>query len=309
MRARYYSAEAGVFLSTDPVKNIGPGWKSIPFAYANGNPYRYSDPDGNFAQVLLGAAVGMVVGFTSEVVVQGASALSGGRFDWDEVVTSTAAAGLGGAAATLNPAAGGAVSEVYREYIKAVSKGEIYSLQDGVIDALLGGGKAYLRGKLFDKFVPKISLSGGNYFGEVRGANPSTLKGAFTGSHFLNDDLVKGIFDLARDTTSAVLGNRNTANQTVDAFIPPSILNPKQETGPSGPGGNSGINGGASNNSGGSSPPPQTKPTTTYTVRRGDTLGDIAYRYNTTANALGALNGIKDLNLIYPGQVLRIPGR
>lgn len=47
----------------------------------------------------------------------------------------------------------------------------------------------------------------------------------------------------------------------------------------------------------------------TYTVKAGDTLGNIAYKYGTTASALGAANGIKDLNLIRPGQVLRIPGR
>jgi len=37
MRARYYSAELGVFLSTDPVKHIGPGWKTRVFTYANNN--------------------------------------------------------------------------------------------------------------------------------------------------------------------------------------------------------------------------------------------------------------------------------
>ena len=46
MRARYYSAEAGVFLSTDPVKSIGPGWKAQAYGYANGNPTGYSDPAG-----------------------------------------------------------------------------------------------------------------------------------------------------------------------------------------------------------------------------------------------------------------------
>jgi RHS repeat-associated protein len=37
MRARYYSAEAGVFLSSDPVKKIGAGWKPIAFNYTSGN--------------------------------------------------------------------------------------------------------------------------------------------------------------------------------------------------------------------------------------------------------------------------------
>lgn len=48
MRARYYSADAGVFLSTDPVKSIGPGWKSVAYVYGDGNPIRYTDPNGEF---------------------------------------------------------------------------------------------------------------------------------------------------------------------------------------------------------------------------------------------------------------------
>jgi LysM repeat protein len=48
--------------------------------------------------------------------------------------------------------------------------------------------------------------------------------------------------------------------------------------------------------------------TTTYTVRSGDTLGSIAARYGTTVSAIASANGISDPNLIFPGQVLTIPG-
>ncbi len=53
------------------------------------------------------------------------------------------------------------------------------------------------------------------------------------------------------------------------------------------------------------SPPPA--PTVTYTVRRGDTLYTIARRYDTTVSALVRENSIANPNLIYPGEVLRIP--
>ena len=43
-----------------------------------------------------------------------------------------------------------------------------------------------------------------------------------------------------------------------------------------------------------------------YTVKRGDTLGRIAQRYGTTVQQIAQLNGIQNVNLIYPGQVLRI---
>lgn len=43
-----------------------------------------------------------------------------------------------------------------------------------------------------------------------------------------------------------------------------------------------------------------------YTVKRGDTLSSIASRYGTTVQEIAQINGIQNVNLIYPGQVLRI---
>ncbi len=45
-----------------------------------------------------------------------------------------------------------------------------------------------------------------------------------------------------------------------------------------------------------------------YTVRPGDTLSGIASRNGTTVSALAALNGIRNVNLIYAGQSLRLSG-
>lgn len=50
------------------------------------------------------------------------------------------------------------------------------------------------------------------------------------------------------------------------------------------------------------------KPSATYTVKSGDTLSGIAARYGTTWQELQRINGIKDANRIYPGQVLTLPG-
>lgn len=44
----------------------------------------------------------------------------------------------------------------------------------------------------------------------------------------------------------------------------------------------------------------------TYTVKSGDTLTAIAKEYNTTINELKEKNGIKNIDLIYVGQVLKI---
>ena len=44
----------------------------------------------------------------------------------------------------------------------------------------------------------------------------------------------------------------------------------------------------------------------TYTVRYGDTLSGIAYRYGVNAYTLARNNGIRNVNLIYPGQKLSL---
>nr|WP_317332495.1 LysM peptidoglycan-binding domain-containing protein [uncultured Romboutsia sp.] len=51
----------------------------------------------------------------------------------------------------------------------------------------------------------------------------------------------------------------------------------------------------------------QEKPTKTYIVKSGDTLSEIAQKFNTTVAKLVELNNIQNPNLIYPGQVLKIP--
>ena len=58
------------------------------------------------------------------------------------------------------------------------------------------------------------------------------------------------------------------------------------------------------NNGSGQTPPGSTR---TYTIRRGDTLWDIAQRYGTTVSGLVRLNNIQNPNIIYPGEVIHIP--
>ncbi|WP_343842237.1 LysM domain-containing protein, partial [Faecalicatena contorta] len=43
-----------------------------------------------------------------------------------------------------------------------------------------------------------------------------------------------------------------------------------------------------------------------YTVKSGDTLSEIAARYNTTYQKLAQINGIGNPDLIHPGQVIKI---
>ena len=48
-------------------------------------------------------------------------------------------------------------------------------------------------------------------------------------------------------------------------------------------------------------------PQTTYVVKEGDTLNEIAQQFGTTAQAIAAANGISVSDVIDPGQVLIIP--
>ncbi len=53
---------------------------------------------------------------------------------------------------------------------------------------------------------------------------------------------------------------------------------------------------------------PATTSTGTYTVQAGDSLGRIASRFGVTVSAIMSANGLTNPNLIYVGQVLKIPG-
>lgn len=65
MRARYYSAEAGVFLSTDPVKKIGSGWRPVAYEYVRCSPSQGIDPTGEDVDPLL--VGGVVYGFLKRI--------------------------------------------------------------------------------------------------------------------------------------------------------------------------------------------------------------------------------------------------
>ena len=55
------------------------------------------------------------------------------------------------------------------------------------------------------------------------------------------------------------------------------------------------------------SAPAETSTTSSYRIQRGDTLSGIAARFNTSVEALMALNNIANANWIYAGQLLQIP--
>lgn len=294
MRARYYLADAGVFLSVDPVKNIGPGWKPEAYGYANGNPTSFSDANGQFAQQffggLVGGVVGGVVGAVSETINQTASWATGGGFHADQILHKSAEGIVSGAVtgATGSSVAGGAAGEVYGDYIQALERGEDYDLKDGLTSAAWGGAK----GLATDKLIPKISNTGKTYWGGVEGVRPTTFSGGFSGSYFRNDFLVPGILQTSQRTTNTIIANRTPAANNVA-----QATNRQNSTVPQG----------ATRNV--TSPSTQSGGGSTYTIRAGDTLSAISARTGISVSVLASSNNISNPNLIRAGATLSIPSR
>ena len=166
MRARYYSAEAGVFLSTDPIKNIGPTWLPIAYAYTENNPLRFSDPKGEWFGLddAIAAAVGFVVGAAVDFTLQmiehkgDISQVNG----WEVLISAGVGAGTawlgwntGGLSLVPQLLALGAIGgagSVLQSGLVNLSEGEdfVKSWQEGLFDfgtgfvtgLIPGGGKA-----------------------------------------------------------------------------------------------------------------------------------------------------------------------
>lgn len=114
MRARYYSAEAGVFLSTDPVQNIGPSWLPIAYVYGECNPLRFNDPKGEFwdfgLSVLIGTVGGAIAGLGIDLAIQGVEIALGKRdaINWKQAGGAAAAGAITGFVAGLSVSLPGA---------------------------------------------------------------------------------------------------------------------------------------------------------------------------------------------------------
>ncbi|MFT5529147.1 MAG: RHS repeat-associated protein [Alteromonadaceae bacterium] len=70
MQARYYDPVIGRFYSNDPV-----GFNNVHnfnrYTYANNNPYKYTDPDGENPLIIFGAAVGAITAVTTTILQNG----------------------------------------------------------------------------------------------------------------------------------------------------------------------------------------------------------------------------------------------
>lgn len=86
--SRWYDPSIGQFLSVDPAGVIaGNRFSYNRYAYANNNPQKYIDPDGDFAQLIWGG----IGGAAFDATLQGLAIASGAQdhFSWGQLATST----------------------------------------------------------------------------------------------------------------------------------------------------------------------------------------------------------------------------
>lgn len=111
MQARYYDPVIGRFYSNDPVDMLGHMQKGNPtmgfnrYAYANNNPYKYTDPDGEFVQVLIGAVAGAIGEAASQ-------AIEGKGFNGEKIAASALMGGITGGASALASAGLGRLATI-----------------------------------------------------------------------------------------------------------------------------------------------------------------------------------------------------
>jgi RHS repeat-associated protein len=99
MQARYYDPIVGRFMGMDPVGvDLNTPAMFNRYAYANNNPYKYKDPNGEFGVTTV---IGMVGGFISGA----AGAYASGQSNLGVVIAGFSGAVVGGIVGTVNPGA------------------------------------------------------------------------------------------------------------------------------------------------------------------------------------------------------------
>lgn len=175
MQQRYYDAETGRFLSVDPVYvSSSNGANFNRYWYANNNPYKYVDPDGEFAKLAAGFLAGAVVGAGVEIYSQ---VREGNGIDTKKVRKQALKGGVIGLSATLGGATAaalqstkvataamasgyGLVAAMASNLVDMSATGEAVSFEDFAVDSMAEGIGAGI-GALFKGPASSVIASGG----------------------------------------------------------------------------------------------------------------------------------------------------
>ncbi|GIU30613.1 hypothetical protein TUM3792_41560 [Shewanella sp. MBTL60-007] len=133
MQARYYDPLIGRFYSNDPVDALGHMKRYNPihgfnrYTYANNNPYKYTDPDGNFAFLIpvVGAVIGGYTAYNQ--------AISAGASDGEAMV-------IGAVGALTGAISGGGVGSAAGLGVKLAAQQAVKSSSAKVAGKMVGSG-------------------------------------------------------------------------------------------------------------------------------------------------------------------------
>jgi RHS repeat-associated protein len=190
MGARFYAPELGLWTSPDPLGITNPARlltadfaAANPYAYASQTPLIAADRDGHFPHIIVGAAVGALIGGGVELVHQllehgriesvgriGAAAAGGG------VSGAITAAAPGVAMAGVAGAAGGITRRLIESHGK--SAGTLREIASDAVTSLITAGASKGAGALVKAAAPKAAPGAGALGRVVQGAGIGDSGGA-----------------------------------------------------------------------------------------------------------------------------------
>jgi hypothetical protein len=176
MQQRYYDPIAMRFLSVDPVHvDTSSGGNFNRYWYANNSPYTYSDPDGEFANLIaaaVGAGVGLIVGVGAEsyrqmragefngralLVEGGKGAVVGGALGLTGGAAAAGGLGLGAQAATTGVVGTGIGAGAHS--LGEVAKGNPAPSATESVAAGLATGAGGLAGTAVSPYTTRLTTS------------------------------------------------------------------------------------------------------------------------------------------------------
>ena len=141
------------------------------YVYVNNNPYKYTDPDGEFANFAIGATVGALAEVVVQTVIEGKSL---GELDGGRIMKSAAigfvSGGVGGAAGKL----GGKVSSALTKPASAMHRGASLTVKGA-----MSGSVSWATGGAVSSTLKQLDSTGTV---DLKQVGKSALLGAVTGA-------------------------------------------------------------------------------------------------------------------------------
>lgn len=179
MQARYYDPVLGRFYSNDPVGFTGDVETFNRYSYVGNDPVNKNDPTGEFANLLIGAGIGIVAEIIVQTVVEGKSPsqIDGGRV-LKSAAVGALSGGVGGATARLAGSVGRSIAAPASAMHQGASK-----VVTGAATGAIGGATGAAAGDAATQLVETGTVDPSKVAATaVKGAITGGLSGAAGGA-------------------------------------------------------------------------------------------------------------------------------